>query len=217
MSHMKKMIARCLTVLTAVLVAAGMGIPAYAASDGVSVGISVSQTFRDYSTAKADDTFSYVLTPLDKGIPMPGASSTRYSFTMKGTETVTLPDITFTRTGLYRYSVKQTVGREKKGYTYDYQVYRVEVDVTNAKDGGLEASVVVYKESGEKTGKISFANSYRKPSDKPDKPPKTGDSNRPWLWFSLLVLSAFGVAMVLVLRKRDSRKSRDPSLEDQDT
>lgn len=219
MSHMKKKIAKCLSALAAVLLMTGVGIPACAAADHVNVGLPVSQIFVDHTTSQAEDTFSYVLTPLKTGAPMPGQSASSYSFTMKGTEDIQLEEIAFTRPGTYRYELKQTVENGKKGYTYAEETYAVEIYVTNAADGGLTASTVVYTETGEKTDRIAFENSYRRDevpdstpvpeststpesTPAPGSVPKTGDSGDLAFWFALAALSAAGLSGTLAVSRK---------------
>ncbi len=212
MSRVKKIIARGLSALLATLIALGLGFPAYAAPDNVSVSLPVSQKFINHMTTEVVDRFSYVLTPQKTGNPMPGQSVQRYSFTMKGTEEVKLPEIVFTQVGTYSYELKQTVENKTKGYTYDGRTYTIEIYVTNAADGGLAASNVVYTENGEKADRISFENSYRvdttptepSTSQKPGSTPQTGDQSRLGLWLVLLVLSGAGFASVLVTGKKQT-------------
>lgn len=209
MSHVKKLIIKCLSAIAAVLITAGMAIPVYAASDSVKVSLPVSQSFVNHTTLKAEDTFSYVLTPLEKGNPMPGQNSDRYSFNIKGTEKVKLAEISFTRTGIYRYELKQTVEKEKNGYTYDREAYTIEIHVTNTADGDLSAATIAHKGENGKTDQISFENTYRKEagSAAPGSFPKTGDNSNPTFWLGLL---AFGAAMIAgtlaVNKKRRSGK-----------
>ena len=209
MSHLKRTIAKCLTALTAVLLLAGMGLSAYAVSDGLQVRLSVSQVFVNHTTKEVEDTFSYVLTPLEAGNPLPENRSDRYSFTAEGTEKVTLEAIAFTRPGIYRYEIQQAVERKITGYTYDQKIYTVEIHVTNAPTGGLNAATVIYQENGEKGEEISFENSYRKVSPTGDNP-KTGDNNHPSLLIAILAVSAVGLVVLLVLvRKRNAHSNED--------
>ena len=205
MSCVKRVIATCFRALTAVLIAAVLAGPAYAASDSVSVSLPVSQRFVNYTTLQAEDTFSYVLTPLESETPMPEQGADRYSFTLKGTEDVKLAQIVFNRTGIYRYELKQTAKNRKEGYTCDEEVYTLKIYVTNAADGGLTASTVAYTESGEKVDHISFANSYRKEdaSTAPGHAPQTGDPVNLTLWLMLLALSAICFAGALAGRQDD--------------
>lgn len=211
MSHIKRLITKCLSAMAVVLIAAGVEIPAYAASDSVGVSLSVSQIFVNHTTSKVEETFSYVLTPLETGNPMPGQSVDRYSFTVKGSEEVKLEEIAFTGPGTYRYELKQTMESEKEGYTYDAEVYTVEIYVTSTSDGGLMVNTVAYTGNEGKTDQISFENSYQKDAvpSPPGSVPKTGDTGNLTLWFVLMILSAAGLAVVLVCKKKGGQPNKD--------
>lgn len=204
MSHIKKLIVKCLSALMAILIVAGMGIPAYAASDSVCVNLPVSQKFINHATSEVADTFSYILMPLEAGNPMPEQSVDQYVFTMKGSENISLSEIAFTQTGTYRYELKQRVENKLKGYTYDERVYTVEIYVTNAERGGLTATTVVYVGDDGKADQISFENSYRKDPTPAisDDIPKTGDNSNLTLWFLLLAISVVGLSSMVIMGKK---------------
>lgn len=204
MSHIKKLIVKCLSTLMAILIVTGMGIPAYAASDSVCVNLLVSQKFINHATSEVADTFSYILTPLETGNPMPEQSIDQYVFAMKGSESISMSEIAFTQTGTYRYELKQRVENKLKGYTYDERVYTVEIYVTNAERGGLTAATVVYVGDNGKADQISFENSYRKDPTPTisDDTPKTGDNSNLTLWFLLLVISIVGLSSMVIMGKK---------------
>lgn len=199
MSHVKRLIGKCLIVLMAVLFVWGMAIPACAASNGVEVSVSVSQIFVNYAASEAEDTFSYVLTPKKTDHPMPEQSVEGYAFTINGTEEVKLPEIVFTQAGTYTYELKQNVESPRKGYTYDEKVYAIEIHVTNTGDGGLTAAAIVYAGSDGKTDRIVFANSYRKEAD-PGGLPQTGDNNNSAFWLIVLTFAVIGWILMWIMR-----------------
>lgn len=216
MSRVKKRIVKCFSALLIVLVVAGLAIPVSSA-DHVGVNLPVSQIFTNHTTMEVEDTFRYRLVPLEKGNPMPGQEEEEYSFSMEGTETVSLEEILFARTGIYRYRLLQTVGKEEKGYTYDGSAYTLEVHITNAAGGGLAAATLVYTEDGEKTEGISFENTYRNATGTETEPdttagtsssvsPKTGDNSDLMFWLVILFASAFVFAGVQMVKKAELRK-----------
>ena len=162
MSHEGHFMKKCLGILVAVLLTACMEISAYAVSDSVSISLPVSQRFVNHTTSEVENTFSYILTPLETGNPMPGQNCERYTFTMKGTEDVKLPQITFKQAGSYRYELRQLMKSEKRGYTFDGEIYTVEIYVNNSPEGRMTISTVAYRGDAGKTEQISFENSYQR-------------------------------------------------------
>lgn len=123
--------------------------------------LAVDQVFTKPEGSQAADTFTYSLTTLQSGSPMPaGSSGDTWDFTISGTDTVSIEPITYSTVGNYTYELRQTVLAEKTGYTYDMQVYTIKVQVTNV-DGGLQINVVVEKEDGYKASVIEFTNAYQ--------------------------------------------------------
>lgn len=118
------------------------------------VALTVGQSFTKPADATAADTFTYTLTAQQSGCPMPaGSSGDTCTFTMSGTDTVSLGPAT------YSYEIQQTVASAQTGYTYDMQVYTVEIYAVNTA-GGLQADAVVYNGDGLKVSAIVFENTY---------------------------------------------------------
>jgi len=131
---------------------------AYAAPNDVT--LAVGQVVTKPAGAAAADTFTYTLTAQQSGNPMPaGSSGDTCTFTISDMDTVDLGPVTYSTAGTYSYEIRQTVVSAQTGYTYDMQVYTVEVYVTNTA-GGLQADVVVYNENGLKVSAIVFENVY---------------------------------------------------------
>lgn len=129
-------------------------IAAYAATD--SAVITVNQIFTT-SDSDAASAFSYRLEPLETGNPMPaGSTDEGYAFTITGASNVTIELAPLIRQGVYRYRIYQITGAEIPGYTYDKQVYTIEIYAIT----GSDVKVVVLNEAGEKTGTITFQNAY---------------------------------------------------------
>ena len=70
---------------------------------------------------------------------------------------------TFPHTGLYEYTISETVGAGD-GITYDTASYDLNVYVVNNDDGNLEVQSITAEKDGEKQDELSFTNTYRKNS-----------------------------------------------------
>jgi len=170
---MKSLFKRLLfTTAAAVVAVAGLimgGVQADAAVPQ-SVAFPVSQTFTTNSSS-VSGTFTYEWSSVGTA-PMPaGSSSGSFVFTIDGTQTVNLPEITFNTVGVYEY---QLVCRNDgvTGYTYDPQAYKIDVYVTNSTD---TPTVLVYlsdgSSAGDKAPVISFAQTYQGPINPPSVTP----------------------------------------------
>lgn len=114
-----------------------------------------------------------VLTAKDAACPMPAeAVDGVYSMTVSGEGVKEFPEITYPKVGVHEYTIHQEPGTHKRG-TYDDTVYNVTVYVTNAENGGLETTTLIYIDGvEEKQGEIAFMNSYRRPPSDDDDDPK---------------------------------------------
>lgn len=164
MEHMKrnkrKQALFCLLVLSVTLCFAR---PAFAAPAANPLALSVVQGFTVQDGEPASDTFSYRLTAVTPGAPMPaGSTGGSYSFTVSGTNSRTLPPVPFTQVGAYTYEIAPVIDQRAEGYTYDEQVYSLSVYV----DDDLDTEIVIGKADGTKTQAVRFENSFAlKPSD----------------------------------------------------
>lgn len=70
---------------------------------------------------------------------------------------------TFPHTGLYEYTISETVGAGD-GITYDTASYDLNVYVVNNEEGSLEVRSITAEKDGEKQDELSFTNTYRKNS-----------------------------------------------------
>ena len=131
--------------------------------------ITVSQVF---TTSGNPETFTYSLKPLETGSPMPeGSTAEGYTFTIIGTDSVTIEMAQYNREGVYRYKLLQVIGASKPGYKYDTRVYMIEVHVYEEQ----YIVIVVYNEDSTKAGTIVFQNSYSGggTTNPPTNPPPT--------------------------------------------
>lgn len=191
--------------------------PVYAA-EGSSVGLNlnVSQKFVNDSQKKVDDVFSYALTPVEAENPMPGGKAGSYAFNMEGTQDKELEQIVFSTAGVYHYQLKQTVAAPKENYTYDNEIYNIDVYVKNSSENGLRIEVIVLKSNGNKTDQLSFENGYKEAgtdTQNPDqsgdkksvKPTKTGDDTMIFAYVITMVIA--GIILIgFLIGKRISGK-----------
>lgn len=195
-------------------------VPVFAAKQtSVSVSISVAQKFQtNEPEGKSEEEFVYQMVPMDVQNPMPEGSQNVYTFRLKGTESQKTAPIVFDHAGVYKYQILQSIEKEKAGYTYDKQVYQVEIYVQNQKDG-LTADVAVITENGEKTGEVLFENRYEsKKSDTPSqkkpgsakktKIAKTGDTAPIQIYMAVMMM-AFVIMSAFIIKRRTSSEGKE--------
>lgn len=157
---------------------------AYAAITSVPVTLRIDQVFTKNSSALGmNSVFSYTLTSMDAGNPMPaGSISGVYSFTVDGTGSKNIDPISFNNTGIYRYEIKGNTFSSAAGYSYDNEVYSLTVYVRQPSDH-LATEVTVQKSDGRKVSRIEFKNTYTPLESKPgimvDPPVKKTVSGNP--------------------------------------
>ena len=148
---------------------------------------------------KRNQTFRYELIREEQDAPMPDESDgDRYVFDMKGSEKKEIGPITYTRTGIWHYTLKQSVQKEEKDYDYDKQTYAISVYVENLADGGLGVQMIVANKEGNKVDEIRFKNGYA--GAKTRNVARTGDVSDIGLWMALLAVS--GAAGGVCSRRR---------------
>ncbi len=113
-----------------------------------------------------EENYSIQLTPEGSRTPMPEGCKDNCEIIIRGENTVYFPVIVYTVPGVYGYAVSQTAGDNEK-CTYDDTVYYVRVTVTNAENGGLEATVSAHKNAqlADKKQMIVFDNTYTVPCE----------------------------------------------------
>ena len=171
------------------------------AEQTASVMIPVVQQFeaRNKLPDKRNQTFRYELIREEQDAPMPDESDgDRYVFDMKGSEKNEVGPITYTRAGIWHYTLKQSVQKEEKGYDYDKQTYAISVYVENLADGGLGVQMIVTNKEGNKVDEIRFKNGYA--GAKTRNVARTGDVSDIGLWMALLAVS--GAAGGVCSRRR---------------
>lgn len=175
--------------------------------------------------------FIVKLSASNESIPMPeGSSNGVYTMVISGADTVSFPVISFSKVGVYEYTIAQETGTDSI-CTYDASVYHLSVYVTNADDGGLESTTVLYKDTeNDKLDQAQFSNKYPSANDpSPTNPPKkhhhsgssgndsvtaspvqalnllspqTGDSAAPILWGGLAVIALAVLIITAMVQKR---------------
>lgn len=142
---------------------------AYAAVTSVPVTLRIDQVFIKNSSALGmNSVFSYTLTSMDRGNPMPaGSISGIYSFTVDGTGSKNIDPIFFSNTGIYHYEIKGNPFSSASGYSYDNEVYYLTVYVRQP-DDHLLTEVTVQKSDGSKVGRVEFKNIYTPLASKPE-------------------------------------------------
>ena len=108
-------------------------------------------------TSQQNEIFSFLLKQNDEQNPMPKTSKVQVTGTKKDAF-----QISYTRTGVYRYTLSQEAG-ESKNWTYDQSVYSLEVYILrNEQTEQLQSLIVAYNVKGEKVDPI-FTNGYQAP------------------------------------------------------
>ena len=141
---------------------------AYAAGD-CQVMLTVKQVLKgDGLSATGNQTFTYRLTPITAGAPMPVNSSEDggYRFTMTGSIEAQAGPLIFSSADASTYELRCEADRSA-GVTYDQRIYTLEVYVTN----DMTYSVVVNNSDGSKVTDIVFEHEIKLlPSDPNDMP-----------------------------------------------
>jgi len=122
------------------------------AAGTATVTLTVQQVFTVTGpSAPPSGNFTYRLTAKQASNPMPGSSL----FSIIGTGETRIGPISFTRAGVYAYEIRPAT-LSQPGYTYDQEVYTVEVYV----ERNMTGTVVVYKSDGSKASGIRYAHAY---------------------------------------------------------
>lgn len=165
------------------------------------------------------ETFEYVLESKSEGAPMPeGAQGQTCSFRLEGNAQTQL-HMQADRTGIYSYSLRQSIAGERSGWELDQQVYDVEVYVENGKGDELLPVVIIKNASQEKPAQAEFTNRYvvKKPQAaesrrQPGKSShsksrvKTGDKSPVVIFSITLAVSLLLLALVVLLKVKRSRR-----------
>lgn len=159
----------CLTMLA----------PTALAAENPSVAISATVKLTGTLPAVPEN-FSVKLSADELSNSMPAGSLNGIStMIVNGAGTVTFPEITFAKVGIYKYTIWQQSGSDPD-CQYDTTIYHLTVYVLNADGGGLETTSVIYKEGEtEKCPAIVFHNKYADPAEVKLRALKTLDGKTP--------------------------------------
>jgi pilin isopeptide linkage protein len=159
-------LAACLAL--ACLLGALFAPTAYAAGPG-EITLTVQQAFA--GDTATDIVCTYRLTAKAAGNPMPQGSGTNgYVLTLAGNASAQIGPISFVSVGagIYVYELVHETS-DKPGYTYDRQVYTVEIYAQNGQNG-LEITAVAYTLNRTKALGLSFAHTYDSGTARPSDP-----------------------------------------------
>ncbi|MCR4963044.1 MAG: Cna B-type domain-containing protein [Firmicutes bacterium] len=170
--------------------------------------------------------FAFVLRAKDPAYPMPAGSQNGVKETsITGRGEGEFGVITFTKPGVYTYTVTETDTGEK-GYTYDGSVYTIQYAVTE-RNGRLVSVRSIFKD-GKRMPDMTipvFQNKYRQDGtenppqagstltvSKAENPqdaatPPTGDESHARLWLSLMFLALAGLGLTLIALAAGKRKA----------
>ena len=192
----------------------------FAAEPSAGVKIPVEQRFDNQSRQEAESTFHYILKAADRGIPMPkGSKEDTYSFSMTGTQTIFLDEISYVTPGVYCYEVFQDVSEQQEDYQYDESRYIVAIHVKNTVSQGLETEIFIQNDEGEKCEGLIFENKFNGKSEEnqPPKdggqdsrnPVKTGDETAVSAWLILMGVSSLSMLLLSLYSGGLTRKRKE--------
>lgn len=218
-----------ITLTAAVLSVAGLTVAA-SADEAMSAKIPVAISLEG-TLPETEEKFEVVLKADDAENPMPsGSVDGTCGITLSGEERKSFPAVYFSELGVYHYTIQQAAGSEET-CTYDETKYHLTVYVTNAEDGGLGLTSVLYRENeSEKLDCAVFCNVYEtkepetepveeetkkpetervteKPAKTEDKTqngsgPKTGDETPVGLYTVIAIIALLTVVGVIVRNKK---------------
>ena len=161
-------------VLLAVLAVAGLPAAALAA-ESLQVELPSVEIKLEGTAPSLAEGYQIVLEAGNPSYPMPeGSADGKYTLTITGSGTASFPDISYSKPGVYSYTIYQVKGSNSQ-CTYDETVYTMTVYITNKADGsGLESAVKVEHPDrpNTKNMEIVFTNKYP-PAPGPDNPTPT--------------------------------------------
>lgn len=145
------------------------------AADSTDVFLPVTQKMEGRDS-QMSETFTYRLTALTEGIPMPeGSTGNTFEYKMQGNQTIHLEAITYYEVGDYEYELAQVIDKSKTDFTYDTEVYAITVSVRKSGDGALTSAIIAKNHNKEKVGTLEFVNKGNRTAAS-DTPQNTGQS-----------------------------------------
>lgn len=172
---MKPRFTRILLALTAALLCLSAWTAAFA-EDDLTVRLNV-QVTQEGTLPEPAETMTVRITAGDRKNPMPdGQAGGTFDLKVTGGSSAAFPDMTFTRLGIYNYTIEQLPGTDPD-CAYDTRVYQLTVSIINAQKGGGFDMEVALREQGEdeKLGAVLFHNVYKTIVPTPAPTKKPGD------------------------------------------
>lgn len=200
---MKEKLAKITGTVLSLFICFGLFTPIVQAADTQTLALPVSVSLEG-TLPQTEEDFVIKLKAENPDYPMPeGSVDGEYSMVITGEDTCTFPEITYSKVGVYTYTVWQEAGKNPK-CTYDKSIFHVVVTVTNSETGnGLELTTAVYKNNNtEKQTDITFTNYYEIETT-PEENVKTGDTNNIGYYVILCLSSSLmGILLIYYKRKR---------------
>lgn len=191
-------------VIVMCLMAVLLPLKVQAAEDTLAVQLTVRQVFNQTgASSQTSKAFHYTMTPEKAENPMPEVvKKDGYAFGLTGNDEKILT-LKYSKAGVYSYTIQQAVDSEQPGYTYDKEMYTIEVYVKNHPEGGLLSEVIVKDRKDDKVSELVFTNTYKgeikagtsggSASASTSKGPKTGDNSNIVLLLVLAGVSLLGI------------------------
>ncbi len=171
-----------------------------------------------------DSVFTFYLKADHITYPMPAGSVNGVKgVNVTGAGTGDFGDITYTKAGVYTYTVYEKDGHVN-GYAYDTTVYSMKVTVSE-ENGSLNAVREIHDQNGALASELAFTNRYSAgaaptPTATPVPSatatpaptntgkadgPKTGDESMDYIWWILLGAAVIGICTALWLKQKQRR------------
>lgn len=195
------------------------------AADYTEVFLPVTQKV-DARDSQMSETFTYRLTALTEGIPMPeGSNGNIFEYKVQGNQSIRLGAIIYHDVGDYEYELAQVIDKSKVDFTCDTEVYAITVSVRENGDGALTSAIIAKNHNKEKVGTLSFTNAANRTatSDTPKEVDhsgngtktgpntakatvKTGDLTNIKIWV-VCASAALLILLVVFVKKRKNQSS----------
>ncbi len=216
---MKKKVKNIAIMLTVLVIFLVIQTPPVLAAEVPKTKVQFNVSLEGTLPTKAEE-FTINLKADNIAYPMPeGSTDGVYTMIATGEETNSFPIITFSRVGIYSYSIWQEEGNNVD-CTYDNSIYNLTVYVTNKENGeGLEATSVLYKgNKAEKLDEASFHNIYKTITPikeevmsitdiVEEKPVNTGDQSNIVFWTILSSIGAIGILYLALFANKKREKN----------
>ena len=204
---------RILSLITAVSLFALLSIPTRVLALDSQISAKIPATVYMNAEMPKGTEFEVKLSALDKETPLPGVTTLKAVASGKTQEKLTFGDITYSKPGVYYYSLVETKGNVKD-VTYDSTQYTVMVSVENQFDEnggwlGLKTAVSGWKGTlndkvapSAKPSEFAFDNNYKAPQKvitKVTHYTKTGDSTPIMFWLSMLLIAGLICVILFIV------------------